>query len=382
MNLPTGSGIARALACPASQALPRVERSSEYAERGDWRHKFVELVGQVGAEKALEAIPEEYRDECEGIDIEGLPTELATEVTFAWCYETGKVRELGRNLGRDYSDAKPTEIVGTIDVVGVGPEEVYVADYKGFEWVSARSPQLLFAAFCASKVYSRHHATTEVMQLDGSGRRNRATMDTFDLWAFEAKLREMVTAIIDAQEQFDDGLWPTVTEGKHCKYCPAFDSCPAKTRLLREMTAPEDGPFSLRLDEATAADAYRKWLIMKDLTKRVGEALYGYASEHPIDLGDGRVFGPREKAGKESLDGDIAYAQIREFYGQEIADIATGRTATKEGIKAAAKAAKAAGKVKTIKEGEEGMLALIRANNGAKRKTSTVIGEHRKQIPA
>lgn len=73
MANPTGSSIYRAMHCPASCALPQVAITSDDAAQGTALHKYLELVAQIGAEKALAEVPEQYRADAEAIQLEGLP---------------------------------------------------------------------------------------------------------------------------------------------------------------------------------------------------------------------------------------------------------------------------------------------------------------------
>lgn len=369
----TASGLARAIACPSSEALPHVNSSGVYAQAGTARHTFMEAVGKVGRDIALAAVPDEHREMCEAIDLEDMPTNLACEVTFAYDCATGNARELGRSLGRDYSEATKAEIVGTIDTLGVAADSLYIGDYKGHEYVSAKgNPQLLFAAMCAAKVYAKDVATLEITNIRGSSNtRNRATVDTFDLADFEAQLRKTVEMVVAIKS---GTLSPNYNQGAHCKYCPAFDSCPAKTALIRTMAGDEGQAM---ITEENAVDAYGKYLQMKAMMAKVTAAIHAYASERPIPLPDGREFGSREKLGNEKLDGNIVYETIREQLGQEAADIAVKRSATKAGIAKAVKHAKPDG---TLKAATERVLATVRHLDGATREMTTTIDEHRLEL--
>lgn len=370
MSNPTASGLGRVISCPSSEALPHTKSSGSYAAAGTARHTYLENVAAMGREAALEQVPDEHREMCEDIDLEGMPTNLACEVAFAWDWVTGEARELGRGLARDYSDCTETEIAGTIDTLGVSDDGLYVGDYKGFEYVSARgNPQLLFSAMCAAKVYGKESATLEITNIRGAENlRNRSHVDTFDLADFEVQLR---AAIAMANSIKSGQLSPNYNQGDHCKYCPAFDSCPAKTALIRTMV---EGEPTAIITEENAADAYAKYIQMKAMMAKVSTAIHAYAKERPIPLPNGREFGAREKLGNEKLDGDIVYEAIRDQLGQDAADIAVQRTATKTGIAKAVKAAKPDG---TIKAAQERILATVRHNGGSKRSASVVVDEHK-----
>jgi hypothetical protein len=371
----TASGLERVMECPASETFPHVSRTSEFAEAGTARHTFLEHVGDIGLAEALKLVPVEHREMCEAIDFEELPTNLASEVAFAYNWKTGKARELGRGIGRDYSNVTPYEIAGTIDVLGVGPESVYCGDYKGHASVKARgNPQLLFAALCATKVYGRDAAITEIINVRPGGNfRSKASVDVFDLDDFALRLAD-TAQIVEAFKTGD--ISQGVREGAWCRYCPAFQSCPAKVSLLREMVVQGSGDL-LPLNEGNAAEAYVKYQAMRSMLSKVHDAIYAYAFERPIPLGDGRVFGAREKDGNEVLDGDVTYEVIREQLGQEAADVAVSRKATKKGIDKAIALAKPKG---TKKAAVESVLVAVRARDGVTRSRKTVIEEYKLEL--
>jgi len=375
----SASALARVIACPGSEALPQVKRHSTWADSGIARHLYLSTVGKVGKEKALLTVDEEHRQMCEDIDLTGLPTKLAPEVAFAWNWRTGEARELGREMNRDYSKLKPNEIPGTIDALGLSSGSAYLGDYKGFNYVKAKeNPQLLFAAMCASKVYNKDSAVLEIINIrDGKNFRNKAIVDAFDLADFEMTLQGAIGRVVKLQKKaaVAEGLGPVpVTEGEHCRYCPAFDACPAKMGLLRQMMKTSGSSDLIRITSENAFELYSKYLQMKAMLNKVQGAIFGYASEFPIPLGEGRVFGARTKKGNEQLDGDITYEVIRAQLGQGPADMAVTRKATKAGITRAVKAQEHKGPVAPC---VERILEEVRLRNGSTKKEGTVVDEHK-----
>jgi len=172
------------------------------------------------------------------------------------------------------------------------------------------------------------------------------------------------------------GRTPDVVEGSHCRYCPAWDTCPAKTALLARMvsgTEHEAIQVMQPLTPENAADAYGKLAAMKDMVKRVENVIEAYAHDRTIDLGDGRFYGRHEKRGKETLDGDIAYEAIKAHVGERAAEAATKRTVTKAAIKAALRGESLEqSKAAT----EKAILHDIRAQGGAKRSDRIAVGEY------
>ncbi len=384
----TGSSIGRVMACPSSEALPHIDFYNDFADAGLARHKYLQHVDRLGVEEALLLVPSEHRDMCREIDIEDMPLGLSVEVAFAWDWETGIARELGMELDRDYSDCSETEIAGTLDVVGVGDlvhrgdllkDWIYVGDYKGWQHVPAKdNTQLLFGALCSTQVYGKSSALVEIINVrDGHNWRSKSRVDMFAIVMFARRLKATALEVLAIKS----GKQPiAVREGKHCRYCPAKDSCPAKVGLLRSMINGQEADeleMQLPLDDNNARHAYKNLQLMKSITRRAETLIYAFAAERPIDLGNGMMFGSYEKLGNEILDGDITYEVIREAHGQEAADIAMKRKATKSGIK---KAIRSVPKVGTYIEAEDAILEAVRKRGGSKKKLSVVTGEYKLEL--
>jgi hypothetical protein len=331
----TASEMERAAKCPASVTLPRQDGYTEAAVRGTDIHAFLERIPAMGREASLELVPADWREVCEAIDVERLPTNLAAEVALAYDVRTDTGRELGRGLRRDYSAAAPSEIVGTSDVIGLADDAVLVSDWKtgrSDTEPAARSPQIRTLSLAAARAYGRDivHAEKIRIRENGAAWRDRAVFDVFDLDEIADEVRT-VHAAVTAPE-------PAVRPGPWCRHCPAFASCPAQTALLRRVvdgSEIEDVERMLPLSPEVARVAYERWQAMKHLMKRIEAALHAYAKEHPIPLGGHRVFGELITEGNEQLDGDVAYAVMRDMFGQDVADAAVKRTATKTGIREA-----------------------------------------------
>lgn len=352
----TGSSAERALACPASEALARVEEESGApALRGSAGHAFLATARTIGREDALAATPPEWRPLCEAIDLDALPqTDPAgyvAEVAFAFNVVTGDARELGRNLSRDqavalYAQLGPDEVPCTVDAVGLTAdgEGVSVLDWKfGHLRVTPaeRNAQLLLGAVCAARTYKRERASVAIVYMheDRDPFFDSATLEMWDLDGGAARLAAGAAAVRYARQLVDAGHELDVFEGPWCRYCKAWKACRAKTGLMREIAA---APVTLRenligaLHPATAAEVYRKWQVMKNAIDRVGNELYAYAGATPggIDLGDGVVFAPKKHTVRK-LDGAVVHKVMTDLHGRDIADRAVTLDATFEGIKTA-----------------------------------------------
>ena len=316
-TLPTASRLERAVNCVASNVLPAVEREGgEHQEQGRAIHQFLENVRNVGREKALAALPEEYLPLCEAIDVTALPVDAASyaaEVTLAWCWRTNTGRELGRGLGRDYRAATETEFVGTADIVGLLPDAVEIKDYKP-RWSpnvtpAARNYQLKLLALAACRAYGKSEAHVELIHVGPDGAwRDSAKFDAFELDVFSGELAGLAMYVEQARALPELAV---ATEGKWCRFCPSFVHCPAKKSLaLTLATAPQD---AIRLTPETAGAAWARLKAARQVLDTVEEALEQYARETPFETPDGTTVSAGERR-TETIDG-IAAAPVLERLG-------------------------------------------------------------------
>jgi hypothetical protein len=327
------SKLQRVAICAPSAVLPQDGSENSARERGNAVHDFLHRVGS-GADRdtALEQVPEEHHDACAAIDLARLPilTGLAAEVAFAYDVETGHSRELGRGLERNYSGVRATELPGTADLVGLIPDGqgLFLGDWKtGRVAVSSalKSWQLRALALAACRAYGRSYAIVALITLHGDVvKYDQARLDLFDLASSAAELRAIVERVRKAKARAAAGERPEVVSGAHCRYCPAFAHCPAQVALVRQLAIE---PVSIErevmtlLTPETATRAWGRLKQVEAIVKRVRETLYGWAEEHPIDCGNGMVFGPVE-AKKRELSGQIARKVLLERHGAEVADAA------------------------------------------------------------
>ena len=227
------------------------------------------------------------------------PDGARAEVAYAWDYETGAVRELGVDIGRDYSIA-PTEIAGTADIVHVG-DRVLIADWKtGMKPPRAQgNGQLMFLAMCATRLASVDSARLEIRHVRPGGDVwiDSAEVSRFDLDVFESELSDAIMAAPSSAPN----------PGAHCagKYCPLRAICPATVATVDPAPA-----YPLALYEAgeIQGDAHAEWLLHRiesaaELLVAVKEKVKQYVDAHgPIELSDGRKYGPYVVV-RESIDG-------------------------------------------------------------------------------
>lgn len=389
MKLPTASALARVAACPPSAVLPRSNRTTVYAKAGNVLHAFLQRCQEVGRDDALAEQTPDVVDAMAAIDTDALPVNgsYAAEVAFAFDLVTGKARELGRGLNRDYSGRTATEVCGTADVVGLTADAVYVGDFKSgyLDIPSARDGwQSRFLSLCAARAYGRDNAISDVIRVrpDETPWTDRARFDGFDLAMTESALRSVIDEAKHAGEMLAFGTMPTVTEGDHCRYCASIDYCPAKTALVRSLGAPTEmatvEDLVGELTPATAGAAHRRVKAIESVVALVKSRIYDLARSHPIPLGDGQFLGETTAPGDEELDGEGTYQVVRALYGDEYAEIVApplGRAAAKTRIKTAMRKLKGLGKLKTIKAGEDDLIGRLREAGCARKPIVTKVRE-------
>ena len=305
-DMPTASGLERALECPASLALPHVHESGPDARRGTVIHTFIRSVA-VGVPRAdaLALVPQGHRATCEGIDFTRIVGDLSgveAEVAYALDVETSSARVLGRNLGRNYPATSPAEVCGTNDLQG---ERAYdhtpvVIDVKTGDEVTScdENPQVMFHARARQLITDAPQVEGRLLYIGRTGRvrPDAYTFTRFQLDTFEdrlAALRERATA---ARERYAATHEVTVSTGPWCAHCPAMVVCPRYTALARTMiadaTSIKDRLESMTPDELGTAVVRAQ--EAKKLVEHVLTGLKAIAERGDIPLPSGKVYGPIE----------------------------------------------------------------------------------------
>jgi hypothetical protein len=357
--------VSRLLRCPTSALLTQHDYHTVYAEDGKEYHADTEAAIDVGDE---DAIPAEIRALIQEGD------ETITELAFAYDTATDVARELGRIPRREYN-VKPTEIPGTPDLIIRGNGRIVVVDHKGHEEVDSadRNAQAATYALMVARAWGYEECDVSIVYRATYRRPSHATLNAIDLAMHADRLVRLHADIEKARETPQLFL----NDGVHCKYCPAFlGGCPRMEALQRRVATGELArrtedliPFH---DDDEAADAFDLYERLKLLTQRVGAALHARALEREIVLHDGRVFGPRKKEGNRVLNGDTAYAMLRDQYGQDVADKAVSRKATQKGIESALKSAG----VKTPGKAKDEIVDRLDKAGAVKRDIKTVVEVH------
>lgn len=388
---PTGSKWHRAWRCPASAVLPqntdedREARTEPARNRGKDIHAYLENVKRVGKDQALLDAPQELRFLLDAIDINALPTHLATEVAFAMDMRGGgRVRELGRNLGhRDYTSLPDpphprAELAFTMDAIGVqrtGTETIgYAGDYKAGR---TKYPppdefgQTLLGGLAVMDAYDCDRVVLELIYIDEDGRSYpvRRVVDAWDMEAVRESFMAGWRAIDDNEVEYLTGRPLAANEGAHCTYCPAYKHCPAKVALVRSIpdtltqmgvVRGEEGALEIARDAVSVRSAGEMFLAAEriiEVLNKIKTEICGLAYHEPIALPDGRVI-ERIVTNRRELDGRKAAAVLERRYGREEALTAIDLSVSIDAIKQLARKHMVKGEAMERKRGG-GVLDLI-----------------------
>lgn len=374
--LPSASGLPRAFRCRASMLLPQVQRASSRAShKGVQVHKFLEEAPKLGRDAALLNVTDEdaYRL-CEALELERLPlgdgVSWVSEVAFSYDIDKGTACEVGRGIGRHYPE--DGGLHGTADLVALadGGDTAVILDAKtGHGWLPAagESEQLKALALAACRAYGASKARIGHLHLrdDGSVWTDWAEMDELDLDMFASSLR-MLAATTTGQP----------VEGEWCRYCSAFPSCPAKNRLAMALGSPAAlmSETDIKLTPATAAKAWERIQMARQVLKEVEAKIEEYARDNPVPLSNGMVLGPVEDE-RDEIDDEKAAALLVDLYGSE-GHAALSVSVTKKGVEKMARALKES-KGGTIKDHKAAALEELRKRGALVVRRKVVVKEHR-----
>lgn len=208
----SASSLWRVEKCAASAVLPHDEKPRVYRdqERGQREHKAAEQSPPFGA------IP---------------------EVAFAFNVLSGRAREVGRSIGRDYGKLEEGEIPGTTDRLYVQEDHVLVEDIKtGVGYMQAEpaiNPQLQHNALSAALVYGKPRAIVQLVYTK-TGEVKDAEFDALDFAAIHERLLG-IWGRCDAAWRFPSSrlveLGLLVRDDKvQCWRCPAKKHCPLQEK--------------------------------------------------------------------------------------------------------------------------------------------------------
>lgn len=354
----TASRLELVARCEGHLTRRQVNEPNEWSEAGIRRHADDELAINAGD------VPEIYTERWPGLL-------WRSEVRYAYDASDGTSEFCGLGSNRNYGAPAPFRIGGTVDVEGRGPSILVIVDKKSFEAVTpaASNPQIRFLALAAARVHPADRIFVainhelhglDVAELDPNFDLDLIAHDTKRLIVHSAEVRAAARA--GQAVEFNVGRW--------CRWCPAFNDCPKQADLKALLSRDDDDPdlaMQTLLDNESAPDVYELWKRIGILHKRIGQSLYAHAASRPIPLSSGKMFGAVEKLGNEKLDGDMVYETIRRLHGQQLADAAVVRSATKKRL----------GEVLKRRRGAaDEVIQVVRDAGGAERKRTTAIEEY------
>jgi len=371
-NNPTGSILDAVLKCPGLWVLPHCkEQDKDVQVRGIVIHATIELAAKRGVAEAVTIMSLQYPEHAatiEDIPWDELEQELAMEHEVALAYSPS--RDEGRLLGtsgRDYDSVKDDEYALTVDVLKVEESRVIVKDYKsGYALLgpAQHAAQLLLGALAACRAYGKRKAYIEYIYVRNPFFRDGVEVDVFELEVFRGKLLRLDEKLSQARRRIELGQMPDVTSGKHCRYCPATNSCPSQKSLAIELSTGASAPsLNTSLTRGQMADAWEKIDVAQSLLNKMRAAIIGEAAREPIQLKNGKMLGQVQKRGQESLCGDVTYEVIKELYGERVASDSVKFTTTKKDIKAALKS----NGIEKHTVAQKEAIEIIRERGGSKR---------------
>jgi hypothetical protein len=392
MMLPTASALARALFCPGSVFIPQADDlPSEYGEQGTAVHQCADSISVLqkpdsgamdlssAVAEALSYVPAEHRELCSAVSWEKIPTQLSSEIPFAYNVITGEARWLPKTgTHRDYSSVTEWEIAGTIDLVGVGAVLVYIGDIKtGYADLGPpeKAAQLLIAALAATRILSLDRAELQWVRVhDDDVYKPRAFVDIFDLDVFAEKLSQWAALLAEISLTGEPESHLRESE-QHCKYCPSLPNCPLKRSLALELC---DGSLRDQVEQwplkaDSPLDRYRQWKFAQQVTNYMSRRIHAEAIDSPIDLGNGKIFGQHIKPGNEKLDGPTSLGVLSQHVPLDVAMGCIEPKVTKASIKRGLKGRERGLAAKVIKE--------IRKAGGAKKAPKVSFGEFEPAAP-
>lgn len=365
-RLPTASQTPRVMACPASEALPHVEKlPSEVASAGTGRH---ELLVDVRDGKSPSG---QHADWAERLIEDGILEDLRgyrAEVALAYDVAFGGGRELGERLGRAYPTTHPSELVGSADYLRVtAAGTVVVVDLKtGMTPVDARdNAQLLTLALAACRAYGSTRAEVGILQAPEGMEPRWSWWEVSEerLEQHAAELAQMYADLEDARSDVKAGRTVRhVAEGSHCRYCPAQAACPKRSAIATAaVTAPTYRAQWMALaSEGRTAEVWRALQVLRGEADEMERILREMARMGPVDLGGGKHLAVKTVQ-RESIDGATAWPVLAALLGEH-ASAAVTMEVSKASVERGVKAAKAAGRLAgSIKAGVEQVMAEARA---------------------
>lgn len=290
------SALPRLAVCPTSAALPQINRKSPFSTKGTAIHTFLADYLTHGDE-AYGRIPEEFREVCYAVNVAKLPIGIGTVKT-----EFGLFRK---------------DIRGTADIVASTPTGGLVMDIKSgyMRQVPAREhKQLLWYAVAAAEHFGWRSMVVGINRVmeDGEVWNDIAELDGFDLDAAAAEVDRIVARATNAKAT------DSVTTGDHCRYCPAFASCPATREVAGMLVKSPDELQTIPLTEETAGVLWQRAKLAEKVVEMALDRLKEFARSGAIVLPNGNVV-EAVTVERRALDAEKTFEVVKGLHGETVA---------------------------------------------------------------
>lgn len=368
MTLQSLSSLERAEHCPPSAVLMHFDGASEPADEGSAIHEHMHMRAALGVDEAMARLPKVLAKW-------GVTGDRARIVawrcrSFTWSPPRSALGEVALGLRRDGTvvrvkggrgkyDLDPKEFItaGTIDLLWAEPEPLiirgdeircptnsvlWVDDYKtgddGYVTPIEHNTQLAGEAFLAAK-WTGAQAVMPAITFIEPGHGTWDTPDYAwghdDIKSAELRIRMIVSRVEAEAKHIENGGVPRTREGRWCDFCAAQNVCPSKIGLLKAALGDPEPvlpnpltPEQERLLASHVSQLGRMYSVARSYLERV-VAERG----HPIDLGNGFVWGPVTSERKE-IDPTIALETLQRELQHHIGE---ALSVSKSGIERAVK---------------------------------------------
>ena len=379
----SGSKLGLARLCPGSTALPHGASLNPAAAMGSAIHEHLADRVQIGVPAAFARLNEVAaaweldEDEtrilaarCRAFTF-GIPEHALVEVALALRADGAVVRAVG---GRgEYEVPAGTILPITVDAIWAEPYPLLIDQDTGaidcpegsvlwvIDWKSgsdkhpdpiehnrqAHAGALVAARFTGAAsvvpaiVYVRSGQGEWDTLTDAAGQTRAMTAE--ELARVEQEIQETHRQCAEQERRYAAGEPLRLVEGQHCGWCAARDSCPAKLAMIRAVVTGELVVPGGAAAPLTAEHAAKLAVMLPQLdrwSEKGKRALKEYvASNGPIDLGGGRVYGPHDVI-QDEIDPTIGLVILTDEIGAEYASQAItpaklSKTRMEDAIKAA-----------------------------------------------
>ena len=323
MRLPTASKLALADECPPSWVLPQMRETHETAVEGNDKHDDLRDAVENNVDSLSQSNP--WRDAVLEV-LNGRLNGAKCEATYAYDVTTGTARLLGYDLGRNYGQTD-TEFAGSADYAVDTGDVIDLYDLK-----TGLTPQeplehhaQMRSLACAAGSFHNKPVRTWLIIAPRDGQKPRIvagpTYGAFDLLELGEWLRGIAERLQRAHGTPDRNKRFSV--GKWCGTCPARLFCPTQVALVHRMaTTPDDVAADLARGLAlpeVRRDAYNRLRAAEKALQWARGQLYASMTDlGPIDLGNGKVFGPHETT-SEVFDPEVVWLWLSERFGLDAA---------------------------------------------------------------